>query len=89
MDVRCRTALADAPDEQLSQPWRFSFGEQMISHDSRTRASVNVLQPYVHHMAQFGLYSGEGSAGPSAYGPSADEQWSLKRSAKRTVRASL
>ena len=36
MDLRRRAALADAPDEQLSKPWHFSFGEQMISHDSRT-----------------------------------------------------
>ncbi len=76
----CRAALAGATDEQLAAPWRFSFGDQLISNDPRSvsfrRMCFNHL---VHHVAQLGVYLRlNGIPVPALYGPSADEQWSPK-----------
>ena len=78
--ARCRAALAAATDEHLSRPWRFSFGEQMISHDSRTRSFRQMyFNHMVHHVAQLGVYLRLNNLPvPALYGPSADEQWSPK-----------
>ena len=75
--AKCRAALASATDEQLAAPWRFSFGEQLISNDPRSvsfrRMCFNHL---VHHVAQLGVYLRlNGIPVPALYGPSADEQW--------------
>lgn len=76
----CRAAIAAATDEQLAAHWRFSWGEQLISNDSRLlsfrRMCFNHL---IHHVAQLGVYLRLNNvAVPALYGPSADEQWSPK-----------
>ncbi len=77
---RCRAALAAARDEQLATPWRFSFGEQLISEDPRSlsfrRLCFNHL---IHHVAQIGVYLRlKDIPVPALYGPSADEQWTAR-----------
>ena len=78
--AKCRAALAKATDEQLNALWRFSWGEQLLSHDSRSlsfrRMCFNHL---IHHVAQLGVYLRLNNIPvPALYGPSADEQWSPK-----------
>lgn len=78
--AKCRAALAASSDEELSAPWRFSFGEHIISHDSRSfsfrRMCFNHL---IHHVTQLGVYLRLNDIPvPALYGPSADEQWSPK-----------
>lgn len=78
--AKCRAALAGATDEQLAAPWRFSWGEQVLSNDSRLvtfrRVCFNHL---IHHVAQLGVYFRLNNIPvPALYGPSADEQWSPK-----------
>lgn len=78
--AKCRAAIAGASDEELAKTWRFSFGDQLISNDSRSatfrRLCFNHL---IHHVAQLGVYLRlNGIPVPALYGPSADEQWSAK-----------
>ena len=78
--AKCRAALERATDEDLAKPWRFSWGEQLLSHDSRSlsfrRMCFNHL---IHHVAQLGVYLRLNNVPvPALYGPSADEQWSPK-----------
>ncbi len=78
--AKCREALAGATDEHMSAPWRFSFGEQLISHDSRSKSfRMLFFDHLIHHVAQLGVYLRlNGIPVPALYGPSADEQWSPK-----------
>ena len=78
--ARCRSLLAAATDEQLSARWRFSFGEQLIANESRSRTFRSMFFDHlVHHVAQLGVYLRLNDVPvPSLYGPSADEQWSAK-----------
>jgi uncharacterized damage-inducible protein DinB len=78
--ARCRAALASASDERLAARWRFSFGDQVISNDSRSRTYRNMFFNHlIHHVAQLGVYLRlNGVPVPALYGPSADEQWSPK-----------
>ncbi len=73
----CREALADASDEALAAPWRFSFGEQLISNDARSLSFRTMCMNHlIHHVGQLGVYLRlNGIAVPALYGPSADEQW--------------
>jgi uncharacterized damage-inducible protein DinB len=75
--AKCRAALAAASDEQLAAPWRFSFGEQLISNDPRSTSFRQMcFNHLVHHVAQLGVYlRHNGIPVPALYGPSADEQW--------------
>jgi uncharacterized damage-inducible protein DinB len=78
--ARCRAALAAASDDELAAPWRFSFGDQLISNDPRSvsfrRMCFNHL---IHHVTQLGVYLRLNDIPvPALYGPSADEQWSPK-----------
>src|SRR5690348_16706127 len=34
--AECRAALAGASDEQMGAPWRFTYGQHLISNDSRS-----------------------------------------------------
>src|SRR5258707_11363033 len=34
--AQCRASLAAASDEHLSKPWKFSYGEQLISNNPRS-----------------------------------------------------
>jgi uncharacterized damage-inducible protein DinB len=78
--AKCRTTLAAATDEYLSQPWKFSYGEQLISNNSRSLSFRNMCFDHlIHHTAQLGVYLRLNDIPvPALYGPSADEQWSPK-----------
>lgn len=78
--AKCRAALAAATDEQLATLWRFSFGEHLISHDSRSASFRRMFFNHlIHHVAQLGVYLRLNDVPvPALYGPSADEQWSPK-----------
>ncbi len=75
---KCRAALASATDEHLAQPWRFSFGEHLISDVSRSLTfRMLCFNHLIHHTAQLGVYLRLNDLPvPALYGPSADEQWS-------------
>ena len=74
----CRAALAAASDEALAAPWRFSFGEFLISNNPRSLSFRQMcFNHLVHHTAQLGVYLRLNEIPvPALYGPSADEQWS-------------
>ncbi len=76
--AKCRASLAAASDEQLSQPWKFSYGEQLISNNPRSLCFRQMFFNHlIHHTAQLGVYLRLNDIPvPSLYGPSADEQWS-------------
>ncbi|MEG9436854.1 DinB family protein [Edaphobacter sp. HDX4] len=76
----CRDALAAATDEALSTPWKFSFGDQLISNRPRSATfRMMFFNHLVHHTAQLGVYLRLNDIPvPALYGPSADEQWSPK-----------
>ncbi len=76
--AKCRAAIASASDEHLAQPWRFSFGDQLISHNPRSQAFRQMCFDHlIHHTAQLGVYLRLNDIPvPALYGPSADEQWS-------------
>ena len=70
-----RAALAGATDAHLSAPWRFSFGDRVISDQPRAFALTHTfLGHLIHHRAQLGTYLRQlDLAVPPVYGPSADE----------------
>lgn len=78
--ARCRAVLSGASDEHLSALWRFSFGDQLISNDSRSKSfRIMFFDHMIHHVAQLGVYLRLNEIPvPALYGPSADEQWSPK-----------
>ena len=78
--AKCRAAIAAASDEHLAAPWKFSFGEHEISHDSRSLSFRKMcFNHLVHHTAQLGVYLRLNDIPvPALYGPSADEQWAPK-----------
>lgn len=78
--AKCRAALAAATDEHMAARWRFSFGEQLISNESRSRSFRSMCFDHlIHHVAQLGVYLRLNDIPvPALYGPSADEQWSPK-----------
>lgn len=74
-----QTALSTSTDEHLSEPWRFSFGDRVLS---KTPRGVTLLHMFLghlsHHRAQLGTYLRLLDLPvPGVYGPSADE--SLRR----------
>ena len=75
--AKCRAAIAAASNEHLAAPWKFSFGETEISHDSRLLSFRKMcFNHLVHHTAQLGVYLRLNDIPvPALYGPSADEQW--------------
>jgi uncharacterized damage-inducible protein DinB len=76
--AKCRASLAAASDENLSKPWKFSYGEQLISNNPRSLCFRQMFFNHlVHHTAQLGVYLRLNDIPvPALYGPSADEQWS-------------
>jgi uncharacterized damage-inducible protein DinB len=74
----CRSAIAVASDEALTAPWKFSYGDQVISNGPRSLAFRQMcFNHLVHHTAQLGVYLRLNDIPvPALYGPSADEQWS-------------
>jgi len=75
----CRNAIASASDEVLSAPWRFSFGEHVISNNPRSLTFRQMcFNHLIHHTAQLGVYLRLNDIPvPALYGPSADEQISM------------
>ena len=76
--TKCRASIEAASDAHLAARWRFSFGEHLISEDSRAQAFRQMcFNHLVHHTAQLGVYLRLNDVPvPALYGPSADEQWS-------------
>jgi uncharacterized damage-inducible protein DinB len=72
-----RAALASASDEYLAEPWKFSFGDHVISNLSRALTfRYMCMNHLIHHTAQLGVYLRLLDIPvPALYGPSADEQW--------------
>jgi uncharacterized damage-inducible protein DinB len=71
----CRAALASLSDEQLQEPWRFAFGEYVISNTPRF-VSYRMLffNHFLHHRGQLAVYLRLTDIPvPGMYGPSADE----------------
>jgi uncharacterized damage-inducible protein DinB len=77
----CRKALANASDETLTAPWRFSFGESVIFDGPRSLAfRAMCFNHLIHHTTQLGVYLRLNDIPvPALYGPSADEQWSAPK----------
>jgi uncharacterized damage-inducible protein DinB len=75
--AKCRAAIAAASDEHLSASWKFSFGQQLISHNPRSMAFRTMCFDHlIHHTAQLGVYLRLNDIPvPGLYGPSADEQF--------------
>ncbi len=75
--AQCRAALLAASDQMLAEPWRFSFGEHLISEKPRSLSFRQMcFNHLVHHTAQLGVYLRLNDIPvPALYGPSADEQW--------------
>jgi uncharacterized damage-inducible protein DinB len=75
-----RAALASASDDHLAQPWKFSFGDHVISNLSRALTfRYMCMNHLIHHTAQLGVYLRMLDIPvPALYGPSADEQWVAK-----------
>jgi len=76
--AKCRASLASASDEHFSKLWKFSYGDQIISHKSRSQSFREMCFDHlIHHTAQLGVYLRLNDIPvPALYGPSADEQWS-------------
>lgn len=70
-----RAALAAASDADLAAPWKFSFGEKVISNSPRSLAYRHMFFNHlIHHRAQLGVYLRLNDVPvPGLYGPSADE----------------
>jgi uncharacterized damage-inducible protein DinB len=71
----CRAALAGLSDEELAAPWKFSFGEHVISHGPKSLAYRHMcFNHLIHHRAQLSVYLRLNDIPvPGLYGPSADE----------------
>jgi len=78
--AKCRAAIAKASNDHLTALWKFSFGEQVISHNPRSMTFRTMCFDHlVHHTAQLGVYLRLNDIPvPGLYGPSADEQWMPK-----------
>jgi uncharacterized damage-inducible protein DinB len=70
-----RAALVGCSDETLAEPWKFSFGERVISDGPRSLAYRHMFFNHlIHHRAQLGVYLRLNNLPvPGVYGPSADE----------------
>ncbi len=77
----CRKALASASDEHLAKLWPFSFGAQTILNEPRSKTyKLLFLNHMIHHTAQLGVYLRLNDIPvPALYGPSADEQWEMRK----------
>jgi uncharacterized damage-inducible protein DinB len=75
LTAEARAALAASSDADLATPWKFSFGEQVISNSPRSLAFRHMFFNHlIHHRAQLGVYLRLNDLPvPGVYGPSADE----------------
>jgi uncharacterized damage-inducible protein DinB len=73
--AEARAALVAASDAALATPWKFSFGEKVISNGPRSLAFRHMFFNHlIHHRAQLGVYLRLNDVPvPGVYGPSADE----------------
>ncbi len=71
----CRAALAACSDATLAEPWKFSFGDHVISSSPRSLAFRHMcFNHLLHHRAQLSVYLRLNDIPvPGLYGPSADE----------------
>jgi uncharacterized damage-inducible protein DinB len=71
----CRAALASLSNEELAAPWKFSFGDKLISNEPKSLAYRHMcFNHMLHHRAQLGVYLRLNDIPvPGVYGPSADE----------------
>lgn len=68
------TALRNANEELLDQPWTLSNGEQVISVRPKREVVRMAYSQIIHHRAQLGVYLRLLNVPiPGSYGPSADE----------------
>ncbi len=70
-----RAALAALSDAELAEPWKFSFGDHIISNTARSLAFRHMsFNHLIHHRAQLAVYLRLNDIPvPGLYGPSADE----------------
>lgn len=75
MAADARKALVATSDEDLAATWKFSFGDYLISNDSRSKTyRLMFFNHLIHHRAQLGIYLRLNDLPvPGLYGPSADE----------------
>ena len=73
--AEARAALAASSDEDLQHIWKFSFGDRIISDNTRSCAFRHMFFNHmIHHRAQLGVYLRLNNLPvPGLYGPSADE----------------
>ena len=73
--AEARAALAAASDADLAAPWKFSYGERVLSNSPRSVAFLHMFVNHlIHHRAQLGVYLRLNDVPvPGVYGPSADE----------------
>lgn len=72
--VECRTALQNAREEQLSEPWTLRNGEQIYSTEPKQDVIRMAFSQIIHHRAQLGVFLRLLNIPiPGSYGPSADE----------------
>lgn len=71
----CRAALAGLSDDELVAPWKFAFGDHVISNGPKSLAYRHMcFNHLIHHRAQLGVYLRLNNLPvPGVYGPSADE----------------
>ncbi|MDP9052559.1 MAG: DinB family protein [Acidobacteriota bacterium] len=71
----CRAVLAGLSDEQLAAPWKFSFGDRVISDGPKSLAYRHMFFNHlIHHRSQLLVYLRLNDIPvPGIYGPSADE----------------
>jgi uncharacterized damage-inducible protein DinB len=77
--ANARALLEKATNEDLLTPWKFSFGEYVISNESRALTYRTLfLNHLIHHRAQLGVYLRLNNLPvPAIYGPSADDRMGL------------
>ena len=73
--AEARAALAASSDADLAAPWKFSYGEHVLSNSPRSLAFRHMFFNHlIHHRAQLGVYLRLNDVPvPGTYGPSADE----------------
>ena len=83
----CRAALAPLSDAELATPWKFSFGEHVISNSPRSLAYRHMcFNHLLHHRAQLSVYLRLNDIPvPGLYGPSADEPFDPAAAVKRAA----
>ncbi|HEV2619819.1 MAG TPA: DinB family protein [Acidobacteriaceae bacterium] len=70
-----RAALAASSDTELAAPWKFAFGEHVISNHPKSASYRSFFFNHLlHHRAQLSVYLRLNDIPvPGLYGPSADE----------------